>query len=153
VPRNDEGGVRQNYRSPPPSGGFHFTWPVRVYYEDTDAGGVVYHANYLRFLERARSEWLRALGFEQDDLSARDGVIFAVVAARLEFLKPARFNDLLTVGVKLDRLGRASLELTQAVLRAPDTLLCRADVRLACLDGASFRPRPMPDALLRGLRV
>ena len=153
VRRNAEGGTGQGSHSPGPAGGFHFSWPVRVYYEDTDAGGVVYHANYLRFMERARSEWLRALGFEQDGLRAQEGILFAVVAARLEFLKPARFNDLLTVGVKLERLGRASLELTQAVLRAPDTLLCRADVRLACLDGASFRPRPMPDALLRGLRV
>ena len=130
-----------------------FTWPVRVYYEDTGAGGVVYRSNYLKYMERARTEWLRALGFELDVLHSEQGVLFAVVEARLEFLRPARLNDRLTVGVKLMRLGPASLELAQTVSRDPDTLLCRGEVRVACLDSARFRPRPMPDALLRGLRV
>ena len=130
-----------------------FTWPVRVYYEDTDAGGVAYHSNYLKYMERARTEWLRALGFELDVLHSEQSVLFAVVEAHLEFLRPARLNDRLTVGVKLVRLGPASLELAQTVSRDPDTLLCRGEVRVACLDSARFRPRPMPDALLRGLRV
>jgi len=130
-----------------------FHWPVRVYYEDTDAGGVVYHANYLRFMERARSEWLRSLGFEQDGLRLDHDLLFAVVGVRIDFLRPARFNDLLSVGVKLMRLGRASLDLAQVIGRTPDLELCRADVRLACLHGTTFRPRPIPDFLLRGLRV
>ena len=96
---------------------------------------------------------LRAVGFELDVLHSEQGVLFAVVEARLEFLRPARLNDRLTVGVKLMRLGPASLELAQTVSRDPDTLLCRGEVRVACLDSARFRPRPMPDALLRGLRV
>jgi acyl-CoA thioester hydrolase len=130
-----------------------FHWPVRVYYEDTDAGGVVYHANYLRFMERARSEWLRSLGFEQDALRRDDDLLFAVVEMRIGFLRPARFNDLLTVGVRLLHLGRASLDLEQVIGRPPDLELCRAQVRLACLHGTTFRPRPIPDFLLRGLRV
>lgn len=78
-----------------------FHWPVRVYYEDTDSGGVVYYANYLKFMERARTEWLRSLGFEQDVLNAQHGIIFAVRSVTVEYLRPARFNDLLSVGVRL----------------------------------------------------
>ena len=130
-----------------------FRWPVRVYYEDTDAGGVVYHANYLRFLERARSEWLRRLGHEQDLLRLEHHVLFAVTRVHMDFLKPARFNDLLEVGVTLMELGRASLRLAQDVTRAPDALLCRAEVRLACLDDLTFRPRPIPEPLLRGFHA
>jgi acyl-CoA thioester hydrolase len=130
-----------------------FRWPVRVYYEDTDAGGVVYHANYLRFLERARSEWLRGLGHEQDRLRREHGVLFAVTRVRIDFLKPARFNDLIEVGVTLMDLGRASLQLAQGITRPPDGLLCRAEVRLACVDDMTFRPRPIPESLLRGLHA
>jgi acyl-CoA thioester hydrolase len=125
---------------------------VRVYYEDTDAGGVVYHANYLRFMERARSEWLRGLGYEQDTLLEAHGVLFAVSRVRVEFLKPARFNDLLGVSVTMTRLGRASLDLAQSVSRGAEEVLCTAEVRIACLEGTTFRPRPIPIPLLRGLR-
>ena len=121
-----------------------FSIPIRVYYEDTDAGAVVYYANYLRFMERARTEWLRALGFEQDELSRRDGVIFAVRSAKIEFLKPARFNDLLQATVHIGRRGNASLTFAQQIRRAEQTL-CEGEVKVACLDAASFTPRPIPE--------
>lgn len=137
-----------------------FYWPVRVYYEDTDSGGVVYYANYLKFMERARTEWMRNLGFEQDVLSGRDGVIFAVRAAQLEFLRPARFNELLHVSVALRTRRAASLGFSQQVLRpggddpAGDfdadraAVLCSGEVRVACLDAASLKPRRIPGYLL-----
>lgn len=125
---------------------YRFTWPVRVYYEDTDAGGVVYHANYLRFFERARTEFLRALGFEQDKLKTQQGVIFAVKSVRAEYLKPARFNDLLTITCSIEACKHASLEFFQQILRYQETL-CQGWIRIACLDVASWRPRPMPEAL------
>lgn len=120
---------------------------MRVYYEDTDAGGVVYYANYLRFLERARTEWLRALGFEQDDLRARLGILFAVRRVTADYLRPARFNDRLEVTVEPARVGPASIEFSQEVRRGHATgwdTLCTASVRIACLDAAQFEPRPIP---------
>ena len=128
-----------------------FQWPVRVYYEDTDSGGVVYYANYLRFMERARTEWIRSLGFEQDQLKQEAGIVFAVRSANVEFLQPARFNDQLSVSVEIVARGRASLEFSQIVTRREDssTPLCTALVKIACLDAASFRPLPIPDYLLK----
>ncbi len=126
-----------------------FVWPARVYYEDTDAGGIVYHANYLKFMERARTEWLRALGFEQDRLREREGVIFAVRSLCLDFIKPAYFNDLLDVTVQAVRKRPASLALDQEVRagRGPARLLCRARVRIACLDARTLNPRALPQSL------
>ncbi|MEE8482722.1 MAG: tol-pal system-associated acyl-CoA thioesterase, partial [Acidiferrobacterales bacterium] len=118
-----------------------FSIPVRVYYEDTDAAGVVYYANYLRFMERARTEWLRSLGFEQDELLRRDGVVFAVRSANLEFIKAARFNDILEVDVVVTTKGKASVTLKQMVMRG-DELICSAVVRLACVDSIQFIPKP-----------
>jgi len=128
-----------------------FRWPVRVYYEDTDSGGVVYYANYLRFMERARTEWMRSLGFEQDTLLEREGLLFAVRSASLEFLKPARFNDLLSVSCQVIRHGRASLGFEQLIVRdgPGQDLLCSAQVRIACLDAASFLPRAIPEYILK----
>jgi acyl-CoA thioester hydrolase len=130
-----------------------FDWPVRVYYEDTDAGGVVYYANYLKFMERARTEWLRALGFEQDRLRATEGVLLVVSRLSVEYRRPARFNELLQVGVRMSRLGKASLELDQEVAREGGEVLCAAAVRIACVEAATFRPRPLPPSLLRGIPV
>lgn len=124
-----------------------FVWPVRVYWEDTDAGGVVYYANYLKFLERARSEWLRALGFEQDALRDADGVVFVVRRVEIDYLAPARFNDRLDVSVELAGLGRASLEIEQAILRGP-TRLASARVKLACVDALRFKPVKIPAPIL-----
>lgn len=132
-----------------PVGG-SFSIPVRVYYEDTDAGGVVYYANYLKFMERARTEWLRGLGFEQDALSTQEGVIFAVRAVKVEFLKPGRFNDLLRATVSMTRRGGASLTFAQAVQRHATTL-CEAEIKVACLDAVAFVPRPIPRRILSQL--
>jgi acyl-CoA thioester hydrolase len=123
-----------------------FSWPIRVYWEDTDAGGVVYHASYLRFLERARSEWLRAIGFGQNALRERHGVFFVVRAMRLEFLRAARLDDDLTVGVGLVERWRASLTMRQAIRRGEEVLL-EAEVKVACVAAEDFRPRAIPEAL------
>jgi len=130
-----------------------FQWRVRVYYEDTDSGGVVYYANYLRFMERARTEWMRSLGFEQDQLSREEGILFAVRSAELEFLRPAHFNDQLDVSVRVSEQRRASLGFDQAVSRCGDgsDLLCTGRVKVACLDAASFRPTPIPKIILEKL--
>ena len=128
----------------------NFSIPVRVYYEDTDAGGLVYYANYLKFMERARTEWLRGLGFEQDALSAADGVIFAVRAVKVDFYKPGRFNDLLEATVNIRRRGGASLTLKQKVQRN-STTLCEAEVKVACLDAQSLSPRSIPNHVVAQL--
>lgn len=125
-----------------------FDWPVRVYYEDTDAAGIVFYANYLRFMERGRTEWLRALGFEQDQLRAEQGIVFAVTAVDLKYLTPARFNDLLTVRSSLSHKGGASLAFEQDILRVADqAVCCRGSVKVVCLDAATMRPRRLPDRL------
>ncbi|PIV89402.1 MAG: tol-pal system-associated acyl-CoA thioesterase [Hydrogenophilales bacterium CG17_big_fil_post_rev_8_21_14_2_50_63_12] len=120
-----------------------FDWPVRVYWEDTDAGGVVYYANYLKFLERARTEWLSALGLEQDQLATGAGVLFVVRRVEADYLRPARFNDRLLVKSRLSELGRASLVMDQEVLRGGERLLT-ARVRVACVEPAGFRPARIP---------
>jgi len=129
-----------------------FSLPVRVYYEDTDSGGVVYHSNYLNFMERARTEWLRALGFEQDELLRTQGVLFAVSTINLIFHKPARFNELLAVTVALDRRGAASLTLQQQVQRG-DAVLASAEVRIACLDAQRFVPVAIPERVASALKT
>lgn len=127
-----------------------FHWPVRVYWEDTDAGGVVYYANYLKFMERARSEWLRAFGFEQDVLRDEAGVVFVVRRVEVDYLAPARFNDQLDVSVTLLELGRASLVLTQSLSRG-NTRLVAAQVTLACVDATRFKPVKIPAPILQVL--
>ena len=127
-----------------------FHWPVRVYWEDTDAGGVVYYANYLKFMERARSEWLRASGFEQDALRDEAGVVFVVRRVTIDYLSPARFNDQLDVSVGLREAGRASLGVRQELMRGSDCL-ARAEVSLACVDAANFKPVKMPATILQAL--
>lgn len=120
-----------------------FAWPVRVYWEDTDAGGVVYYANYLKFLERARTEWLSALGLEQDRLAREEGVVFVVRRVEADYLKPARFNDRLRVESRLRALKRASLEMAQQIWRA-DELLLEAVIKVACVEHVQFRPARIP---------
>ena len=124
-----------------------FIWPVRVYYEDTDHGGVVYYANYLKFMERARTEWLRSLGFEQDRMIEEQGLIFAVRSVELKYLQPARFNDRLEVSARVLKFGRASIDFEQQVRRG-DELLCEGVIRLATLDAKSFRPKPAGQQLI-----
>ena len=125
-----------------------FLWPIRVYYEDTDAGGVVYHANYLKFMERARSEWLRSLGIEQDELRDNDGVIFAILSAQVDYLLPAKFNDELFVSSEVIKKGKASITIEQEVVRETQ-VLCKGIIKVATLDGQSFRPKAMPDEVYK----
>ncbi len=123
-----------------------------MYYEDTDAAGVVYYANYLRFMERARTEWLRQLGFEQDQMRDQASVIFAVRTAQLDYRQPARFNDQLYITTELIRLNRASLYLAQTAYlvhnRAP---LCQGEFKIACLRYPELRPTALPPALRTAL--
>lgn len=120
-----------------------FNWPVRVYYEDTDAGGIVYYANYLKFFERARTEWLRSLGVEQDSW-LESGTAFVVRHVELDLRAPARFNDLLNVTVKVTSLKRASVCFEQQVLHSNGQLLCRADVKAACVNIQQMKPAAIP---------
>ena len=126
-----------------------FAFPVRVYWEDTDAGGVVYHARYLHFFERARTEWLRAAGIGQGELKAGEGVVFVVHAMDIRFNAPARLDDLLTATVVPLERRSASFIVAQTLKREPEArALVEARVRVACLDAAAFRPRPIPEHLL-----
>ena len=129
--------------------GDEFRWPVRVYYEDTDAQGIVYYANYLRFMERARTEWLRSLGVDQPSLR-RDNRIFVVTRSETDYLLPARFDDELIVTVAVLTQRRASFELAQRVVGAGPAapLHCRGVVTVACLDAAAMKPARLPDLLL-----
>ncbi len=128
-----------------------FQWPVRVYYEDTDLGGVVYYANYLKFMERARTELLRQLGVEQDELLAKKNLLFVITEAALRYRKPARFNDLLCVTVELHERRGSSMRFRQQVYRDQtcQELLCEGDIRAACLEAGSFKPRRIPKDLLQ----
>lgn len=132
--------------------GVTFDWPVRVYYEDTDAAGVVFYANYLRFMERGRTEWLRAIGYEQDVLREAEGIVFAVRRVVLDYLTPALFNDLLVVRSGVGHLGGASLEFEQSILRPADgKVCCRGEVNVVCLDALTKRPRRLPPELAAGI--
>jgi len=128
-----------------------FSFKVRVYYEDTDAAGIVYYANYLRFMERARTEWLRHAGFEISDLVAREQLLLAVRAVQLDYLQPARLNDSLSVSATIERLGHASMIIGQSIQR-DQTLLCTGKIRLASLDALSLLPKKLPAALCDRLK-
>lgn len=124
-----------------------FDWPVRVYYEDTDSGGVVYHANYLKFMERARTEWLRKCGFEQNNLKDEHNCLFAVHSMQIHYRLPALFNDALVIRTEITAMSGASIQFEQSVLRDGE-LLCHASARVACLDALRFKPRPIPSFIL-----
>jgi len=127
-----------------------FTWPVRVYWEDTDAGGIVYYANYLKFMERARTEWLRALGIEQSALLDEQGLIFVVIDTQIEYKKPARYGEALTVTARIREHTRATCSFAQEVLRGGELLVSGA-LRAACLDAKSYKPRGLPQVLVEKL--
>ena len=124
-----------------------FRHTLRVYWEDTDAGGVVFYANYLKFFERARTEWLRALGFGQQALRERTGAIFVVTDTQVRYRAPARLDDLLDVTVDLRAGGRASMMIAQQAWRG-SALLAEGDIRIGCVDEGTFRPRRIPNELL-----
>lgn len=124
-----------------------FVLPIRVYYEDTDAAGVVYYANYLKYIERARSEWLRSMGVELGELAQNEGVVFPVRSLQASYEKPARLGDEIAATARLVALRRASIELAQTVVRDDDQLFsCR--VQVACVDSVTFRPKPIPASML-----
>lgn len=127
-----------------------FAWACRVYWEDTDAGGVVYHARYLHFLERARTEWFRAIGSGQQALREEHGVVFVVHRMEIAFNAPARLDDLLGASVELEACRSASFFVRQQLRREPESLpLVEARVRIACVDAERFKPRPIPHHLLQ----
>lgn len=128
-----------------------FSWPTRIYWEDTDAGGVVYHARYVAFMERARTEWMRALGYGQESMRCGDGQVFVVRAMTLDFLKPGKLDDELAVTVALRQCRRASLVMEQAVLRG-EQVLVTAQVRLAAVGARDFRPQAMEETLYATLK-
>ena len=123
---------------------------VRVYWEDTDAGGVVYYANYLRFFERARTEWLRQWGHGQQALATQTGAMFVVARADVRYVKPARLDDLLQISVVLTETGRSRLVLDQQATREGE-LLCSGRIEVACVDASSFKPRRIPPQILESL--
>ncbi len=141
-----------------------FSWPARVYWEDTDGGGIVYYANYLRFLERARTEWLRSLGHSQQALARDPGIVFAVVSLNVEYRKPARLDDELVITCEPSPEGAVRMRFSQQIYRKePDgvraaaaaaadrtALLVEADVRVACVDAATLRPKRLPEFLVAG---
>jgi acyl-CoA thioester hydrolase len=128
-----------------------FSWPIRVYYEDTDAGGIVFYVNYLKFFERARTEWLRACGIEQGRLASETGTLFIVRSTALDYRSPARLDDSLAIVSRIERLGRATVDFVQEAWRE-DTLLATGTIRIGCVDAAALRPAAIAPAVLAALR-
>lgn len=127
-----------------------FRFALRVYWEDTDAGGVVFYANYLKFFERARTEWLRSHGVEQEALRTTEHIVFVVGETTVRYLQPARLDDQLEVSVDIEEQGRASLVFAQRCWRGA-TLLASGRIRIGCVDSGTFRPRRIPNSLLERL--
>jgi acyl-CoA thioester hydrolase len=128
-----------------------FVWPVRVYYEDTDAGGIVFYANYLKYFERARTEWLRACGVDQRRLDEEAGLVFVVRRTAVDYIAPARLDDLLALSSRVDRLGGASVDFTQEAWRGDD-LLAKGSIRVACVARATLQPAALPAHVVAALR-
>lgn len=129
-----------------------FSWKARIYYEDTDVSGVVYHANYLRYFERCRSEWLRAVGYGQQQLMDELGIAFTIASVNIHYQVPARLDDLVEAQLQVAHLGRASLRFEQQLLRCSDAeRLCSAAVKIACIDMAQFRPCAVPQPILEAI--
>lgn len=136
-----------------------FSYALRVYWEDTDAGGVVFYANYLKYFERARTEWLRSLGFGQERMRVESGLMFVVTDTSLSYLRPARLDDLLDVTVQVEHAGRAQMTITQQAWRRGDAamggpadlLLARGTIRIGCVDAGTFRPQRIPIAIIAAL--
>jgi acyl-CoA thioester hydrolase len=132
-----------------------FTWPARVYYEDTDAGGVVYYANYYRFMERARTEWLRVRGFSQSALAVDPGVLFTVAESQLKYLKPARFDDLLVVSCEPAAAGRVAIDFRQRIWRGSESgeLLAEGHVKVVSVNAQNFRACRLPEFIMKEIAV
>ncbi len=128
-----------------------FILQVRVYYEDTDAGGVVYHSNYLNFMERARTEWLRHAGFEQNTLIEKKEILFAVRKINIDYNKPALFNDLLKIKTRIIEQRKASFIFEQVIFNQSEDTVCKADIKIACLNSQTMKPEPIPETILSEL--
>ena len=132
-----------------------FVFPVRVYYEDTDAGGVVYHSNYLNFFERSRTEWLRHLGYEQDELRESNSIVFVVRSINLDYLKPARFNQQLMVTTEVVELGACTITMHQKILHGRSSgevdVCAKGSVDLVCVDSDTFKPKRIPGMIRQSL--
>jgi len=130
-----------------------FFWPTRVYYEDTDAAGVVYHSNYLKFMERARTEWLRTEGYSQLSLVETEGIVFVVAKMNIEFKSPARFDELLTVCSRVTGTNGAGLMFEQSIISETGSVRCRADVHIVCVDPQTFRPKRIPESIKAKIKL
>lgn len=131
-----------------------YRFQLRVYWEDTDAGGVVFYANYLKFFERARTEWLRSLGHEQERMRTASGVVFIVTDTAVRYLRPARLDDLLAVTVEVKHAGRAQMTIAQQAWRRSDQgdeLLAEGTIRIGCVDAGTFRPQRIPNSIVETL--
>lgn len=131
---------------------FVYSFPVRVYFENIDAGGVVYHSEYLKFLERARTEWLRHLGFDHQALARNHRIVFVVTAASIDFAKPARLDDNVAVSVRLESLGKVRCVFAQEI-RRDDEILVKARITVACVTGENFKPTEIPEPLKRKMEA
>jgi len=129
-----------------------FRWPIRVYWEDTDAGGIVFYANYLKFFERARTEWLRSFGIEQQQLKETTGGMFVVAETAVRYLRPARLDDELIVTARIQKAGRAAMTIHQQAL-LKNTLLCEGTIRIGWVDAASLQPARIPQNMIESLTV
>ena len=130
-----------------------FSLAIRVYYEDTDAGGVVYYANYLKYFERGRTEYLRTLGFEQDQLITDQDAIFAVRSIQVDYLRPARFNDELNVVTRISKMKKASMTFEQSVMSVAGDSLCTSVVQVACLAASTLKPRAIPEEIIKKMEA
>ena len=128
-----------------------FLWPIRIYYEDTDAGGVVYHANYIKFMERARTEWLRSIGINQNELRDNHGVIFAILSVHVDYFLPAKFDDDLKVSSSVIKKGKASISIEQEVIRDAQ-VLCKGSIKVGTLDSINFKPKAMPEYVYKEIK-
>ncbi|PQV52386.1 tol-pal system-associated acyl-CoA thioesterase [Paraburkholderia sp. BL21I4N1] len=142
---------RMNESTSQPGTEIGCTWSIRVYYEDTDAGGIVFYANYLKFFERARTEWLRACGVDQRRLADETGAMFIVSSTAVDYRAPARLDDIVNVVSRIERLGRASVDFVQEAWR-DGTLLATGSIRVGCVDRITLRPAAIPSPVLAALR-
>ena len=129
-----------------------FKWSIRIYFEDTDSGGVVYHSNYLKFMERARTEWLRSLQINQADLKKRDKIMFVVANVNMDYKKAARFNDELDIETSLDKIGASRVDLTQNIMKNSD-LYTSAKVSIACIHSETFKPKRIPKLIKQQMEI
>jgi len=129
-----------------------FKWSVRIYFEDTDSGGVVYHSNYLKFMERARTEWLRSVHLNQADLKKRDKIMFVVANVNIDYKKAARFNDELDIETSIDKIGASRVDLTQNIMKNSD-LYTSAKVNIACIHSETFKPQRIPKLIKQQMEI